>query len=736
MIRNTTIFCITLFLSFSYLSNNAETIIEGGPVQGEWDLNGSPYIIESDIWIDTGTILTIHAGVEIIFNNNVKFEVFGNLVAIGTENSSILFTKSDQTSDRWAGIHIYNNSPEIKHCTFSYTKEIFGQYEAALSFNSYFEQDIEVNSCTFNNNDNGAILINCYNENYSFFLHDCNFNNNADFCVKTKASSLDKINIENNSFIGSKSFNNIGLLFEYGNICDLISFKDNLFSNFYTSEEGYGSAVNINHENSRSSINISFNNDSLSHNESLTAGAILINNCETLTINNVLFNSNKGERGAIISYCRYVDIISNNFITNQPIENTGGGSLEINLLNNGTIFLDNNEFRSNKLAGANQIGGDVLVNVVNDVNSIEITNNLFKSFDNTAKGGAITINGENNTSNNIIVEKNTFNDVFGLYGGSIYINNVNVETLDIDSNLFIETSAYNGGGIYIQSNSVNTFDLFYNTIKSSFAIKNGGFIYANIDQVDICKLHHNIQDSSFVISSTTENGGFLYYYSTYTGLLEINNDTINACGSPDGNGGYMNIYCVELNSFSFYENMIKDSSFVGHNGGALYLKSNNNISNISIHDNAFGKSTAGVSGGNTYIKCPEVHSFSFNNNNLNQISSATFNGGVLFLDVENSIDDLDIFQNTFHSSKATTGSGGMAFISAESIGPVDFYENTVSSSSMAGDNGGLLYLNANTSIGDITLDNNTAQSTSATNNGGFASISTLQTGLLTLTNNT
>ena len=72
----------------------AETHIPGGPVSGNWTLAGSPYLIEGEISIPSGTALLIDPGVEVIFQVHRKFIIEGQLTAVGTESDTILFTAS------------------------------------------------------------------------------------------------------------------------------------------------------------------------------------------------------------------------------------------------------------------------------------------------------------------------------------------------------------------------------------------------------------------------------------------------------------------------------------------------------------------------------------------------------------------------------------------------------------------------------------------------------------------
>jgi PKD repeat protein len=83
------------------------TTINAGNVSGTWDAAGSPYRIEGDITVPTGSTLTIEAGTEVSFQNWYSLTVNGTLLANGTAGEPILFTTTD-TSPGWLGIRFVN----------------------------------------------------------------------------------------------------------------------------------------------------------------------------------------------------------------------------------------------------------------------------------------------------------------------------------------------------------------------------------------------------------------------------------------------------------------------------------------------------------------------------------------------------------------------------------------------------------------------------------------------------
>ncbi|TKJ42436.1 hypothetical protein CEE37_01780 [candidate division LCP-89 bacterium B3_LCP] len=117
---------LPLLLTISLIAGNstAETHIPAGPVSGTWTLAGSPYLIEGEIGIRPGTLLTIEPGVEVIFQRHFKFRVYGQLLAVGTETDSITFTAADTTFG-WHGLRFCDlttqpDSSKLVYCKISY----------------------------------------------------------------------------------------------------------------------------------------------------------------------------------------------------------------------------------------------------------------------------------------------------------------------------------------------------------------------------------------------------------------------------------------------------------------------------------------------------------------------------------------------------------------------------------------------------------------------------------------
>jgi hypothetical protein len=91
-----------LFLVFNIFIINvkAQTFV-GGPISinTTWDLLGSPYIVQSNVAIMGGALLTILPGVEVRFDNQKSIQVLGSLSAIGIETLPIKFTSNNSSQN-------------------------------------------------------------------------------------------------------------------------------------------------------------------------------------------------------------------------------------------------------------------------------------------------------------------------------------------------------------------------------------------------------------------------------------------------------------------------------------------------------------------------------------------------------------------------------------------------------------------------------------------------------------
>lgn len=133
--------------------------IVGGVISSDttWNLAGSPYTVTSDVKVEPGAILTVEAGVEVRFNNNLSLLVQGGLWAVGTSSQPVTFTSSSATpaAGDWEGIFLESSDDErawLEHCAVGYGGHgVTGWHGDDWYANlNLWESSPAIQNCTFN----------------------------------------------------------------------------------------------------------------------------------------------------------------------------------------------------------------------------------------------------------------------------------------------------------------------------------------------------------------------------------------------------------------------------------------------------------------------------------------------------------------------------------------------------------------------------------------------------------
>ncbi|MEA3285909.1 MAG: right-handed parallel beta-helix repeat-containing protein [Candidatus Marinimicrobia bacterium] len=129
----------------------SQTQIESGSVSGIWSSENSPYHVNGDIDIPLGATLTIEPGTAVYFTGEYQFDVYGQLIAEGTETDSIFFHSDSMGytpswpyfAGFWYGItfHATDSTGQamssLDYCKVSYAYERWLD-EASIDFNRRF----------------------------------------------------------------------------------------------------------------------------------------------------------------------------------------------------------------------------------------------------------------------------------------------------------------------------------------------------------------------------------------------------------------------------------------------------------------------------------------------------------------------------------------------------------------------------------------------------------------------
>lgn len=118
------------------------------------------YVISSDIIVNTGIALTLQPGVSVRFDNLKKIDIYGTLIAEGTDLLPIIFTSnySEPNPGDWQSINfIYSNESVMKNCLIQYAsfnEEGYMYYGAISCDNS----SPLIEKCIIENNERWGIV--------------------------------------------------------------------------------------------------------------------------------------------------------------------------------------------------------------------------------------------------------------------------------------------------------------------------------------------------------------------------------------------------------------------------------------------------------------------------------------------------------------------------------------------------------------------------------------------------
>jgi hypothetical protein len=117
---------ILIFIICIFALLTAQTNIPAGVLTDlDWTAAESPYLINGEIDLDAGDQLVIEAGVSVQFTGHYKFNVYGRILANGTQTEPILFTAQNTTAG-WHSLRFMDtltngqDPSEFYYCNFEY----------------------------------------------------------------------------------------------------------------------------------------------------------------------------------------------------------------------------------------------------------------------------------------------------------------------------------------------------------------------------------------------------------------------------------------------------------------------------------------------------------------------------------------------------------------------------------------------------------------------------------------
>lgn len=264
-------------------------VVLGGQVTTNttWDLAGSPWWVEGDVYVENEAVLTIEAGVEVRFNGFYKLCIGnGSLSAIGDPSNKIWFTSNQSSpwAEDWYGIQANSTG----HLDIKYSNITYGQY--AIDIDQAKNNDIQHNEITINYEGIRVSL----SENNTIF------NNNVSDNIYTGIFISESANNQiNNNTVYSNGWNGVHLYASTNNTVLNNSIDDNFYRGVYVFDTTV-SNISLNHI--------------YSNGEGIFVLATSVSNI--ITKNNISENSNFGVNLTTSSSNR----VYNNIFWNNPLQ--------------------------------------------------------------------------------------------------------------------------------------------------------------------------------------------------------------------------------------------------------------------------------------------------------------------------------------------------------------------------------------------------------------------------------
>lgn len=228
-----------LLLCSSFFNANAAFVSGNITANTTWTVANSPYIVNGNLTVDSGVVLTIQPGVEVRVDSTYIFQVDGKLLAMGTSTDTIKFTSNSANPSihPWEGITFTLKSVDtskLQYCRFTNADVAIYTRGAKL----------RISNSTFKHNNIGIHINSVPGSPYTdyIFINKCLITQN-DTGIYDTGNQLIRSDVDENEI----SFNYIGLREENTNL-GLRNFNDNHFNyntiGYSSTGQQFGSRLN------------------------------------------------------------------------------------------------------------------------------------------------------------------------------------------------------------------------------------------------------------------------------------------------------------------------------------------------------------------------------------------------------------------------------------------------------------------------------------------------------------
>jgi hypothetical protein len=518
---------------------NAETIVNGGSISGKWTKADSPYIINSNVTVESGAILEIEAGVNAAFAKNAGLIVSGQLFAVGTETDSIVFAAQ---SDTWYGLSLQGvDESEIKYAVIKNANIVGGI--------GIYAGEITVANCLITRNSHA-------------------WGYGGGICIDGG-----DIKLVNNTIINNFSSRSGSGIYMGGTIGASVHISNNIISNNNCYEYGGGIFIargsatiadNIISENSATiggggvwitnNVQVDLSGNLFSKNFGAHGGGIFMQNSTVNVVGNQILDNEASYLGGGISVSEmdaniYSNVICNNFVE-RAIGSSEGGAISLRESNstivNNTIAFNDAEsgsgifcsLASSPLLINNILYGNTTTVFIADENSVPVLLNNLNQYNKLFFGSGVDYDWQSNYDKSNFDANPQFVDYLSrnyrldasspcIDAGLENLSGLNIPEADADKRMRvhgpkIDVGAYEYGAYRVDINEIKNqqqaiiypnpspsglFQIGTESPKISWTIYNlnGKLLQkGNTPQINIS----NYKKGVYLISIKTENGVF------------------------------------------------------------------------------------------------------------------------------------------------------------------------------------------------------------------------------------